>query len=87
MQLLDGRLRLVGQAQEPLGVILEEAARLGQGTVAGGAVEQALAELVLDPAHRLADGRLGSMEPPRRSGEAPFGRHGEKRRKVGQLHK
>jgi hypothetical protein len=63
LQLLDGGLGLAGQAEEALGVVLEQPAGLGQGAVAGGAVEQPLAELVLDAADGLADRRLGARGP------------------------
>ena len=56
-QLADGRLGLVGQAHQALGVVLQHAARLGQPAVLRRAVEEALAQLVLEAPERLADGR------------------------------
>ena len=72
----------LGQPEQPLGVVLEQPAGLGQGAVAGRPVEQALAQLVLDAADRLADGRLGPVEPAGGGGEAPVGGDGEKRGEV-----
>ena len=78
---------LAGQPEQALGVVLQQAAGLGQRAVAGRAVEQPLAQLVLDPADRLADGRLGPVKPPGGGGETPVGRNGEKRGQIRELHK
>ena len=72
-QVLDRALGLLGQAQQALGVVAEEPAGVGQGGVLGGAVEQPLADAVLEPADRLADRRLGAVQLHRRPGEAPLG--------------
>jgi hypothetical protein len=40
-----------------------------QRTVSRGAIDQAVTELVLEPADGLADGRLRSVKFPRRDGE------------------
>ena len=72
-QVLDGALRLLGQAQQTLGVVAQQAPGVGQGGVLGGAVEQPLADALLQPADRLADRRLGPVQLHGRPGEAPFG--------------
>ena len=81
LQLLDGGLRLAGEPEQALGVVLEQAPGLGQRAVAGGPVEQPLAQLVLDPADRLADGRLGPVQPAggRRKSCDPSPRRGMRR--------
>ena len=87
LELLDGGLGLAGQPQQPLRVILEQTAGLGERAVPGRPVEQPLAQLILDPADRLADGRLGPVEAARRGGETPVRGDGEKRGQVRELHK
>ena len=79
--------RLAGQPQQPLRVVLEQAAGLGQRAVAGRPVEQPLPQLILDAPDRLADGRLGPVEPAGRGGETPVGGNGEKRGQIRKLHK
>ena len=69
------------------GVVLEQAAGLGQGAVPRGAVEQPLAQLILDAPDRLADGRLGPVEPPGGRGEAPVRRNRQESGQIRQLHK
>ena len=70
---LTARFGLLRQAEQPLGVVAEQAAGVGQGGVLGGAVEQPLADALLEPADRLADGRLGPVQLHGGPGEAPFG--------------
>ena len=77
----------LARPEQPLGVVLEEPARLGQRAVPRGPVEQPLPQLVLDPAHRLADGRLGPVEAPGGGRKAPIRRHGKECGEVGELHK
>ena len=69
-QLAHGRLGLLGEPHEPLAVVLQHPAGLGQRAVLRRAVEQPLAELVLEPAHRLADGRLRAVHLGRGAREA-----------------
>ena len=87
LQLLHRGLGLAGEAEQALRVILEQAPRLGQRAVPGRPVEQALAQLVLDPSDRLADGGLGPVEPPGGGRKAPIRGNGQKRREIRQLHK
>ena len=61
-ELLHGGLRLFRQPEQPVGVIAEEASGVGQGGIFGGAVEQPLADTLLQPPHGLADRRLGPVE-------------------------
>ena len=62
------------------GVLLEQDARLGQCAVARRAVEQLVAELVLEPPDRLADRRLGAMEPLGRLRKAAVRRRRRRKR-------
>ena len=87
LQLLNRGLGLAGESEQALRIILEQSASFGQRAIARGAIEEALAELVLDSAHRLADRGLGTVEPAGRRREAAIRGHGKKRRKVRQLHK
>ena len=77
-------LRLAGQPQQPLRVVLEQAPGFGQRAVARGPVEQPLAQLILDPPDRLADRRLRPVEPAGRRGKAAIGSNREKRRQIRQ---
>ena len=61
-ELLYGRLRFFGEPEQPVSVIAEEASRDGQRGVFGGAVEQPLADTLLQPPYGLADRRLGPVE-------------------------
>ena len=47
---------------EPVAIVAEEPARVGQRGILGGAVEQPLADALLQAAHRLADSRLSAVE-------------------------
>jgi hypothetical protein len=87
LQLADGRLRLAGEPEEPLRIVLQEASGLGQRAVARRAVEQPLAQLILDPPDRLADGGLRPVQAPRRGRKAAIRGHREESRQVRQLHK
>ena len=62
-QVADRRVGLLRQAHQPLRVVEEHAAGLGELAVLRGAVEQALAEVVFEPPDGLADGRLGPVQP------------------------
>ena len=65
------------QALEHLPAVLVEApARLGEGHPFVGAQEQGHPQLVLQQGQLAADGGLGHMERPGRSGDAPLLRHG-----------
>ena len=77
-QVLHRALGLLGQAEQALGVVPEEASGFGQGGVLGGAVEQPLPDAFLEAADRLADCRLSPVKLHGRPGEAPFGRNLQK---------
>ena len=85
-QVLDGNLRLLGQAQQPLGVVAQQPPGVGQGGVLGGPVEEPLADALLEPPDRLADGRLGPVQLHGGPGEAPFGRNLKEYAQFAQFH-
>ena len=85
-QVLDRGLGLLRQPEQALGVVAQQPAGVGQGGVLGGAVEQALADALLEPADRLADGRLGAVQLHGRPGEAPLGGNLQKP-KFAQFHR
>ena len=72
-QVLDRAFGFLGQAEQALGVVAQQAAGVGEGGVLGGAVEQPLADALLEPADRLADGRLRPVQLHGGPGEAAFG--------------
>ena len=78
---------LAGQPEQALGVVLQQPAGLGERAVARRAVEQSLPQLILDAAHRLADGRLRPVETPRGGGKTAVSGHRQERGEVRQLHK
>lgn len=61
-ELLDGGLCFFREPEQPVGVIPKETSRVGQRGIFGGAVEQPLADTLLQPPHGLADRRLGPVE-------------------------
>ncbi len=76
-----------GERQQPSGVLLQQAAGLGQGAVADGPIEQAIAELFLEPPDRLAHGRLGAMQLLGGDREAALRRYRHKCAQILQLHR
>ena len=72
------RFGFFGKAHEPLPIVLEHAARIGQRSAFRGSVEQLLAEIGLQPPDRLAHGRLGAMDLRGGAREASLVGHGEK---------
>ena len=86
LQLPHRGLRLAREADEPLRVVLQQLARLGQRAVARRPIEEPLAELVLEPANGLADGRLRAVKLARRGREAALGGDDQERGQVRQLH-
>ena len=77
-QLADGLLGFFREAHQPLRVVAQHAAGLGQRALLRRSVEQPLAELVLEPPDGLADGRLGPMQLGRGPRKAALGRDGQK---------
>ena len=74
-QVLDGDFRFLGQAQQALGIVPEEAPGVGQGGVLGGPVKQPFPDAFLEPPDGLADGGLGPVQLHGRPGEAALGRN------------
>ena len=62
LQLADRRLGLGGEPQQPRGVVLQQPPASVSVAVARRPIEQPVAQLVLEPADRLADGRLRPVE-------------------------
>jgi hypothetical protein len=62
-QLAHRGIGLLRQAHQPLGVVEQHPARLGEPAILGRPVEQLLAELLLEPAHGLAHRRLRPPQP------------------------
>ena len=60
-QLAHRRFGLLGEPHEPLPVVLQHAARVGQRAALRRAVEQLLAEVGFETPDGLADGRLRAM--------------------------
>ncbi len=81
------RLRLLGQADQPLPVVLQDASGIGQRAALRRPVEQLLAEIDFEPADGLADGRLGAVHLGGRARKAALLGHGEKDPEGGQVHK
>ena len=72
-QVADRAFGFLGQAQQTLGVVTQQAAGLGEGGVLGRAVEQPLADTLLETADGLADSRLRPVQLHGCPGEAAFG--------------
>ena len=85
-QLAHRGLGLFAQPHQPMRIVQEKPAGLGQRPVFGRAVEQPLAKVVLQPPDRLTDGRLGPVQLGRSPRKAPLGRHREKHVQFAQVH-
>ena len=85
-QLGEGGGGVVAQVEELEGVVAQHFARVGEGAVARGAVEQHFAELCLELGDGLADGRLGAVQAGRGAGKAALFGDGEKRFELEQIH-
>ena len=86
LQFAHGELRVGREGQQARGVILEQAAGLGQGAVPRRPIEQPIAELFLEPLDGLADRGLGPVEFLGGLREAALGRDCCENREVLQLH-
>ena len=62
LELANRRFGVGGEPHQPLRVVLQQPAGLGERAVSGRSIEQALAQLLLQPADALADRRLGPVE-------------------------
>ena len=87
LELADGAFGLFLEPGQPSGVVQEYRAGLGELSALRGPVEEPLAQLVLETLHGLADRRLGPVQLCGRTGEAPFGRDGEKDVQLGEVHR
>jgi hypothetical protein len=85
-EVLDGNLRLLGKAEQSLGEVAQEPSGVGQGGILGRPVEQPLADTLLQPPHRLADGRLRPVQLHGGAGEAPLGRNLKEYAQFAQFH-
>ena len=85
-QIAHRRLGFLGEPDEPLPVVLEHPARLGQRAGLRRSIEQLLAQIGFEPPHRLADRRLGPVDLGRRAREAALLGDGEKDLQRGQIH-
>ena len=86
-QLAHGRFGLLGQAHEPLPVVLEHLAGIGQGAGLRGAIEQLLAEVDFQAADGLADRGLGAVDLGRGPRETALLGHGQEGLQGGNIHK
>ena len=77
---------VVAQIQQLERVVAQYFARVGQGAVARGAVQQPLAKFRLELGDRLADSRLRAMQAGGRAREAAFLGDGEKGFQLEQIH-
>ena len=86
-QLAHRRLGLLGEPHEPLPVVLQHAAGVGQRAALRRPVEQLLAEIVFEPPHGLADGRLGAVHLGRGARKAALLGDGEEDPQGCEIHK
>ena len=86
-QLANSRLRLFTEAHQPLRIIAQDATGLRERALLGRAVEQPLAEFVLEPPDGLTDRRLRPVQLGRRAREAPLRGDGQKHLQFGQIHR
>ena len=77
-QLAHRRLGFLGQPHQPLPVVLQHPAGVGERAALRRSVEQLLAELVLETPHRLADGRLRAVHLGGGARETALVGHGQK---------
>jgi hypothetical protein len=85
-QIADGGFGFLRQPHQPVPVVLEHPARFGEGSCFRRPVEELFAEVVFEPAHRLADGGLGPVHFGGRPGEAALLGDGEEDLQCGQIH-
>ncbi len=87
LQLPHGDFGVRGQRQQPAGVLLKQAPRLGQRAVADRPIEQPIAKLLLEPPDRLAHGGLRAMQLFGGDREAALRRNRDKCAQILQLHR
>ena len=86
LELPHGGFGLGRHPEQPPRVLEQQRPRLRERAVARRPVEEPFAEPFFDPAHRLADGRLGPVEAAGRHREAPGVGHRDEGLEVLQLH-
>ena len=86
-QLAHGRFGLLGQPHEPLPVVLEHLAGVGQRARLRRAVEQLLAEVDFEPADGLAHGGLRAVHLGRGPRETALLGDGQEGLQGGDIHK
>ena len=87
LELSHRALGFVFQTGQPFGVVHQDLPGLSELASFRGTVEEPLVEFLLEPLDRLADRRLGAVEPRGGAGKAPLGGHGEKHLKLGDVHR
>ena len=85
-QVADRRFGLFGEPHQTLRVVEEHPAGLGELAVLGRAIEEPLAEVVLETADRLADRRLRAMQARGGAREAALRGDGQKDLKLCEIH-
>ena len=85
-ELTDRLLGLLRQAHQPLGILAQHPAGLGQRPLLRRTIEEALTQLVLEPPNRLADRRLRAVQLRCRTREAALGRHRQEHLQLGEVH-
>ena len=86
LELADGARRLVLEPRQPLRVVEQDLARLGELAALGGTVEQPLVQLFLEPLDRLAHRRLRAVQPRGGAREAALGRDGDEYLQLAEVH-
>ena len=85
-QLAHGLLGFLRQPHQPLRVLAQHAAGLGERPLLGRSIEQALAQLVLQAPDGLAHRRLRAVQLGGRPRETALRRHGQEHLELGQIH-
>ena len=86
IQISQPLLYFVAQVEEPLGVLLEELAGVGEADGARAAHKQRLAQGVLELADGQADGRLGAIKLFGGPGKAALAGHRQKHLQFAEIH-
>ena len=84
---LQRRQRLLFEGHEPLGVLEQDLAGVGQNAAAAGPIEQRLPNLVFQPADDLADSRLRPIQRLGGLREAAFPDDGHERLELEEIHR
>ena len=84
-ELPDGRLGVPAQVEHLVREASDDLAGRGQRAVLRRSVHERRADLLLEPAHRLAHRRLGAVEAGRRAGEPVLLRHRDEHLEVREI--